>query len=436
MANILLIGKYSIVEPLGLMFLASAIKDSGHNPTVFLYKEDDGSDIIKNVFTNSNYDFIGFSTYTGIHKIVYRKADILSEFFPIIIGGSHTTAFYKESKSHATYVVLGEGLESIKNILNGKIKPGIVFTPYMVKPEYYPFPNREVVYNSCPELKNNPIKSVLTSLGCPFSCFYCFNSSYNKLYENRKVRQRPVYNIIEECLDLKKYPLELIYFQDDCFGTNIQWLKEFSEDYKKEVNVPFHCQMRPEMITDERLSLLKEAGCQGMTIAIETMNDDVRINLLGRKLSIEKMREAGKLIKKYKLRLRTEQMLGLPNTSIEDELEMLKFNIEIQPDIAWTSIFAPYLGTNLGDWCKSNNWYDGTNDDLSESFFSNTRLNFDKERVIKTNMLHHVFSTCAKLPNGVELARKFINKKDLSFDSWFKVMRQHLYDSCLYKEVE
>ena len=433
MENILLIGKYSSVEPLGLMFLAGALKEEGHQVKIFLFKEPDGSDIVLNS-CRENYSFIGFGCYTGVHKIIYRKADILRSCAPVIIGGPHATSFMKECVAHADYVVPGEGLDSIRSITNRLVTPGIVFSPYLIPADYLPFPNRKPVYDAYPELKNSKIKSVITSMGCPFSCFYCYIDTYRNLYPKFKVRQRSVDVIIKECHDLLKYPTELIYFQDDCFGANISWLEEFAKRFKKEVGVPFHCQLRPEFVTPVRSHLLKLAGCHGITMAIETVNDEVRNNLLNRKNSIAQIKSAGDLIKSYDFRFRTEQMLGLPETTLNDELDLLSLNIGLQPDIAWTSVFAPYLGTSLGDWCKANGWYSGTNDDLTDSFFNNTCLNFPKDRARATNRLHRIFSTCAKMPFGRELAKKLIeSNSSSSFDEWYQVMRQHLYDECLYK---
>ncbi|MBU2249247.1 MAG: hypothetical protein KKD77_21040, partial [Gammaproteobacteria bacterium] len=63
-----------------------------------------------------------------------------------------------------------------------------------------------------------------------------------------------------------------------------------------------------------------------------------------------------------------------------------------------------------------------------------TRLNFDPARKRRTNALQKMFSTCAKLPKGDLLAKKFFNESpELNFDAWFDQVRKHLYDNYLYK---
>jgi radical SAM superfamily enzyme YgiQ (UPF0313 family) len=240
--------------------------------------------------------------------------------------------------------------------------------------------------------------------------------------------------VIEECEKLKKdYPLDLIFFQDDCFGFKLDWLKQFSEKYHNRVNVPFHCQMRPETVTLERLRWLKVAGCHGVTMAIETYNEGIRRGLLSRNMTNRQVLAACALVKEMGFKLRTEQMLGVPNTSMEDELNLLKMNIEIQPDIAWTSVYTPYLGTKLGDYCKEKGLYGGDNDDLDDNFFSCSRLNFDEDRLKKSNQLQAIFSTCSCISEGHELAKDFLNSGKYDWGNWFKTMRKHLYDRKLYR---
>jgi len=434
MANILLVGKYSVIEPLGLMFLAGALKEDGHSVGIHLIEDPDSSALIHKAHDDNNYEYLAFSVYTGYHNMMFRKASVLRDGnFKIIMGGPHMTYFGNNCLDKADWIVAGEGLRSIRNICSGKVKHGYVFIPYLVREDCIPMPDRKSLYLDL-RFRDNKIKNVITSIGCYYNCSYCWSSEYRQLYkENFKVRQRPVSQVIEECLEVKSYPCELIFFQDDAFAPKIDWLNKFANKYKSKINIPFHCQMRPEMVTEDRLKLLKYAGCHGITIAVETANDEVRKNLLNRDGDLSKIYAACRLIKDYGFKLRTEQMLGLPCTTIENELDLLHFNTSINPDIAWVSIFSPFCGTRLGDYCKENGLYDGNNNDLSDSFFANSRLNFDKERLRKTNFLQKIFTTCAKIPDGHVLAKSVLESNDYAFDNWFNKMKNHLYDNCLYK---
>ena len=429
--KVLLIAKHSIVEPLGIMFLCSVLRDNGHEVEVSLIQDAKDSNLLQKV-CQSNYDLIGLSAYTGFHKTIFELSNYFrSRGLKTVIGGSHATFFSSDCLNYADYVVRGEGFKSILSVLDGT-KKGIVFNPQLVPSQDIPIPYREPIYTPYLSFRVNPIKNVITSFGCPYSCSYCYNDSYKKLYPDFKIRQRSVSSTIEECRELKRYPLKLIYFEDDCFGLSLEWLTEFSVDYKNLVNVPFHCQLRPEMVTQDRLELLKAAGCQGITMAIETSNEEVRRDLLNRKTTNNEITNACNLVKKYNIKLRIEQMLGLPNTTLEDELDLLKLNVFLKPDMSWVSIYSPYLGTTLGDYCKAVGLYSGNNNDLSDSFFSNSALNFSSKRLINTNTLHKIFSTCALFKNGQELAKNYLILSDFTLSGWFNATRKHLFDNYLY----
>lgn len=428
--NVLLTGKYSVIEPLGLMFLESSLREIGEEVKIILFGVNSTSERIP-----QDFDLVGFSAYTGYHKTIFRISDYVRQRGKVktVIGGAHASFFARDCLEHADYVVVGEGLESLKKICTKDVNKGIVFTPNLVSGLDIPSPYRKTLYTTYDSFRVNPIKNVMCSFGCPFNCNYCYNDSYNHLYGDRIVRYRSPDAVVEECKELKDYPLELIFFQDDCFGFKLSWLEEFSRKYKRDVGIPFHCQIRPETVTMSKLKLLKEAGCHGVTMAIESFNEKVRREILGRNGSNKDIFRACELVKKYGLKLRTEQMLGVPNTTFEDELNLLKMNVKIKPNIAWTSIYTPYLGTKLGDDCKANGLYDGNNDDLNDSFFFDTMLKFDSERVQKINQLQKIFSTCSHIVAGDELARSFLEDKTHDFIRWFSLMRKHLYDNDLYK---
>jgi anaerobic magnesium-protoporphyrin IX monomethyl ester cyclase len=408
--KILLIQKFSIIEPLGLMVIGKAMKDKGHQVDYYLYK---GNYIcfphIKDIH---QYDLYGFSTYTGNHREVYWACDwIREEGIKTAIGGPHASFFYDECKQHADYVFRGESVLSFPNMDDKKIYP-------LVDPDLL-IPEREEFYKFSPEHKNNRIKNIMTSFGCPFACTYCYNSRYREIYPNFKVRLRSVDSVIEEA---KTLDAELIFFQDDFFGFNKEWLREFKEKWN---GSPYHAQMRIEMLDLEKIELLIESGCVSATIAIEAYSEEYREKVLNRKMKNDVIINNCKNLLSGGVKLRTEQMLGLPNTTFEDELNLLKMNCEINPTIAWTSIFQPYRGTELGEYCVNNHLYDGNNEDVDESFFTNTVLNYSEDRKKEILELQKIFALCAHIPEGWKYAEQIIKHNNNN-------LKEHLY-SVLYR---
>ena len=407
--KLLLVQKFSIIEPLGLMVIGKTMKDHGHDVEYFLYS---GNAQILFEFDVTQYDLVGFSTYTGNHIEVYECCEYLKTIgVKTAIGGPHASFFYAESKLYADYVFRGEAVLSFPLMDDKKIYP-------LVDPNLL-IPDRDDFYKYSKVHKDNRIKNIMTSFGCPFTCTYCYNSLYKELYENIKVRLRSVDSIIEEA---NKLDAELIFFQDDFFGFKKSWLKEFNEKWDKR---PYHAQMRVETIDEDRINLLKESGCVSVTIAIEAFSEEYREKVLERRMKNDVIfRNCRKLLDSG-IKLRTEQMLGLPNTTLEDELKLLRFNCEIKPTIAWSSIFQPYRGTKLGEYCVANNLYEGNNEDVSASFFKESVLNYPQERKDEIIKLQKIFAICAHIPNGWEYAEQIVRHNNDN-------LKEHLY-SLLYR---
>lgn len=244
-------------------------------------------------------------------------------------------------------------------------------------------PNRSIVYGKYPMLRNSPIKSIMTSVGCPFACSYCYAPVRNKMYGKFTHKQRSVDDIVREAIEARdRYGVKMFYLQDDIFGFKLPWLREFSRRWKEEVDVPFHCQIRLELtegaVGDERLELFAAAGCTGITLAIESGDAFLREHVLHREMTDELILEGCAKIRLRGMTLRTEQILAVPFSNLETDLSTLDLNNRIGPEMTWTSILAPYGGTEMGEVSKTFGFYGGSNDDLEEEFFRRSVMRHSK----------------------------------------------------------
>jgi len=61
-----------------------------------------------------------------------------------------------------------------------------------------------------------------------------------------------------------------------------------------------------------------------------------------------RFRRAADILKRAGIEFQTTNMMGLPGERLEDAVKTIKFNVEIGADVAWTSLYQPYPGTELG----------------------------------------------------------------------------------------
>jgi anaerobic magnesium-protoporphyrin IX monomethyl ester cyclase len=377
--KVILVARYYSIEPLGILYLAGTAKLAGWDCRVVLIHEFDFQPLY-DAIREWEPDLVGFQIWTGYHLQAFKACDTVREMgVKVVIGGPHATYSHAECEHHAEWVVKGEGFRIFHNLLSGVIdKQGTLFDMDWAEGNF-PLPDRDVVYNVYPEIAHSPIKSIFGSVGCPFTCTYCYAPAKNVMYNGFKLSVRPVDEIVAEAKDiLARWPLKMIYFQDDIFGYNIRWLEEFAKKWSVEVGVPFHCQIRLELTRhaagDKRLDLFVQAGCSGITLAIESGNEFLRDQVLFRHMPDHLILEGCKKILDRGMTLRTEQILAVPFSDLETDLSTLDLNNRINPTMAWTSILAPYAGTDMGTITANYGFYGGNNDDLAESFFDRSVL--------------------------------------------------------------
>lgn len=410
--RVLLVARYYIIEPLGLLHLIGLALQVGCDVDVELVPNNDFTGLYKRV-EEWKPDFVGFQIWTGWHLQTFTACDRVRSMGPqVIIGGPHVTYFTGECAKHADYVVRGDGFRNFRRILQGEIGPGIHFDTEQLA-EGFPMPNRGIVYDKYPVLRDSPIRSMITQGGCPYSCSYCYNSVWNKLYGGFKHVQRSVDDVIREGVEIREcWGAKMVYLQDDVFGLDHNvWLPEFVRRWKEEVGIPFHCQIRLELTRhsagDDRLDLFREAGCTGITLAIESGDAFLREHVLHRDMTDELILEGCAKIRSRGMTLRTEQILAVPFSSLETDLSTLDLNNRIGPEMAWTSILVPYGGTEMGNVAQAFGYYKGENDDLHELFFDRSVMRHSKTA---KKVIEPVVREMIEADKKIERAKR--NKKD------------------------
>ncbi len=378
----LFVARYFSIEPLGIHYLTGTLRDMGWECEIVLVDHNDDKYDFEPLYKKIRDwkpDYVGFQIWTGWHLQCFEACDRLRSMgTPVIIGGPHATYYFDDCIKHADWVVKASGFGLIHDILEGKRAPGIHFD-IGGREEVFPLPDRRVIYDRYPELAHSPIKSMFASVGCPFTCTYCYAPTFNNMHGGFAFTNRPVDELIKEAKAIQeKWPLDVVYFQDDIFGYKIDWVAEFARRWKSEVGVDFHAQIRLELTRNEqgskRLDLFAEAGCTGITLAIESGSQFMRDRVLFRHMPEDLILEGCERIMSRGMSLRTEQILAVPFSDMETDLSTLDLNNKINPTMAWCSLLAPYGGTDIGTICKNFGFHESNNDDLVERSYERSTL--------------------------------------------------------------
>ena len=423
--KVLFIYHFEFHEPLGIMQLSAFLKQHGHACYfIDLALQKDYAAEIKKICP----DIIAYSLTTGTHSFyqMFNRRLKKQMDFVSVFGGPHATFFPEFIDEDGVDVVcIGEGeyplLELADALEGGRDYTAIAnlwvkrksdihrneVRPLIGNLDTLPFADRELV-NKYAHYRKMHGRIMLSGRGCPYSCAYCFNESYRQLYKGKGavVRKRSVENVILELKAvLEKYRPWRFKFVDDIFILDTQWCLEFCARYAKEVRIPFFIHTRLNLLTEEVVSGLQRAGCMSMMFAIESGNDYIRNKVLQRNMSEAQIVQGARLLRQYGIKAQSNNMVGIPDETLEMAFETIRLNIRCKPDYAWCSLLRPFPRTRIWQYCKDKN-YLGTQE-AGETFYRKSTLRILKRRQFEN--LHHLFSLMVAFPVLLRFARPLIN---------------------------
>ena len=178
---------------------------------------------------------------------------------------------------------------------------------------------------------------------------------------------------------IKEYNLDFIYISSETLLIiKIEKFKELARRYKEEINLPFWCQSRIDTFTDERTKMLKEMGCQAVSIGLEHGNEEFRKKILNKKITNKDVYSGFKTLAKYNIRPTVNSMMGLPDETRENIFETFEMNrniVEILSGNLNLNVFTfiPFSGTVLRTTAIQKG-YVNPNKEISFSFYKESIL--------------------------------------------------------------
>ena len=323
------------MEPLGAATLASL------TPKDFEVEFFD--DRVEPIDFDSPTDLVAISveTYTAMRSYQiaseYRKRNI-----PVVMGGFHATLVPEELSQYADSVIIGEAEASWVQVLEDAERGTLQ--------DYYRPVNRPSLAGLRPDrsiFKGKgyvPIALVEASRGCEFRCEFC---AIQQVFANSQTR-RPYQDVLDELEEIGEH--KFIFFVDDNITSDLAAAKEFLRALAP-YNYKWVSQMSINAAHDEEfLQLLSKAGCQGVLIGFESLNED---NLKKMNKSFNMMgggyEKALANLRKYNIRLYITFIFGYDEDTNASFSESVDFAKEHNFYITAFNHLTPFPGTPLYD---------------------------------------------------------------------------------------
>jgi len=348
-----------VYPPLGILYMAAYLKNTGkYDVSVIDAQADDLThEQVAEQVAQIAPDITGLTamTFTLVDvKLVVKEIRRRGIRTHIVIGGPHTAIFpdecFEPDGLNADYVVVGEGEKTLdrlaEDIYLGKAKERIYRQQDFIQDlNELPFPARELThidkYYSVLS-QDTPTTTAFSSRGCPFSCAYCDRPALGKGF-----RAMSATRVADEMEDCVKKGIKEIFFYDDTFSVSMKRVMEICAEIKRRnIKIKWDVRTRVNVVNDDLLKAMKEAGCERIHFGVETANPRV-VKELQKGTTNLQVEKAFDMCKKHGIKTLAYFMMGNPTETLEDVKETLALSRRIKPDFMQMTILSPFPATQI-----------------------------------------------------------------------------------------
>lgn len=380
---------HSAFEVLAVEYLSAVLKSAGHAvtlvydhrlfddawisvPTLSAFFE--GMDSTVDAILKSAPDMVCFSVVTDDWIRTRKLASMLKKKQPdllVMAGGIHITSVPEHviNCPEIDFACIGEGEEAVVELAD-RLERGIDITgtrnfyirsgekiirnkvrPLIANLDELPYPDKEIFFRPAPYFSKSYL--TMSSRGCPWSCPFCHHNVEKKVYGNPAgyFRQHSVQRMINELKQaMSRWDIQMIIIEDDMLLNNRDWAIEFCYEYSRQIGLPWTCVAHPAQIDMTMAGSLAEAGCSCIEIGVQSFNQNLKKEVLGRHESNMTVIKALEALNKNGLRFDCDHIAGFPGETEQDLLKAARVYSHFRPNRIMYMNLTYFPGTDIVDY--------------------------------------------------------------------------------------
>ena len=363
-------GLRGATPPIGLMYVAAAAREGGRHEVSFLDAHAERLDDAKleRAVGLLRPDVVGLPVNTFTLPDAVEAVKIVRRATPesvVVAGGLQPFLYPRETAALSVfdYALQGEAERSFPALLAAiddwegfERVPGILFLrggQIVANPppaplenlDELPFPAHDLTpvrrYRSIVTARH-PVGIVISSRGCPFHCAFCSHSATGKRF-----RKRSAENVVEEMAFCRSHGISYLLFYDEVMTVDRERMLALCAAIRaRDLRLPWLARARVGSVDAETFAAMKRAGCDLVTMGIESGSPRV-LARLNRPADTAAMIEAFRQARRAGLRTIAYFMIGNPDEKMEDVRASLRVAKKAGPDLVHASVFTPYPATDL-----------------------------------------------------------------------------------------
>jgi anaerobic magnesium-protoporphyrin IX monomethyl ester cyclase len=202
--------------------------------------------------------------------------------------------------------------------------------------------------------KDKPFTTMLTSRGCSYGCIYC---PYPVGYGDRW-RGRSAQNVLSEIsLLVDKFQIRSIVFRDQVFTFDMKRTEELCRGIiEKGIHIKWRCETRVDRLSKSLMTVMKEAGCEGIHMGVESGNPQVLARIGKPGVDVDRTKKIFADAESLGIETGAFFIIGLPGETKRSIWESYELAMELNPDIVSVAAITPYPGTELYKIAEEKGW--------------------------------------------------------------------------------
>ncbi|MDD1679711.1 MAG: B12-binding domain-containing radical SAM protein [Methanomicrobiales archaeon] len=196
--------------------------------------------------------------------------------------------------------------------------------------------------------------SIFITRGCPFTCDFCSKPVWGSLY-----RKPPLDRVFREIEEIDRLGYNRLWIADDSFTLDLSYLRTFCEEMiSQQQPLTWICLSRVDRLDSDLIALMREAGCVGVFLGLESGSDET-LRLMGKRTTVAEGEKAVHLFHDAGISVSGFFLVGYPGesvTSIEQtfahalSLPLQEISLNIPYPLPGSLLFERVAEVESRDW--------------------------------------------------------------------------------------
>ena len=383
--------------PLGTLYAASYLRAQGHDVALFDAMLSTGDEEwtaalerhrpTYAVLFEDNFNYLSKMCLLRMREAAFAMLGAARDrgAVPIVCGSDATDNAPRYLDAGARYVVVGEGEETLGELLaslggdgggSPADVPGLIYRgpdgtladtgrrPGLRDLDALPFPAWDLVdverYRRAWAPHGRFSMNMVSTRGCPFHCNWCAKPIWGQRYNSRSPE-----NVVAELEWLHAtHAPDHIAFADDIFGLKPGWLERYATLVRERgVVTPFKCLERADLLLRPgEVDALRAAGCEMVWMGAESGSQRI-LDAMDKGTTVEQIVEAARLLRGAGIRVGLFLQFGYLGEEAADIAATRRLVRAARPDDIGVSVSYPLPGTPFHERVRAElgerrNWLD------------------------------------------------------------------------------